>query len=178
MEQADRVRSATDRRDQQVGQAVDAAQHLSAGFLADHALEVADQLRIGVRASGGADDVEGVVDVRDPVAQALVHRILQRHRARGDGTDLGAKQLHAEHVGLLPLDIARAHIDHAGQAETRADGRGSDAMLAGTGLRDDPRLAHAHREQDLPYAIIDLVRAGMVQFVALEPDLRTLALGS
>ena len=45
-------------------------------------------------------------------------------------------------------------------------------MLARAGFRDDARLAHADRQQDLPDAIVDLVRAGVVQFVALEPDLR------
>ena len=73
---------------------------------ADHALEIADQLGIGVRAGGGADDVEGVVDVRDPVAQRLVHRVLERAARRwSTGAHFGAEQLHAEHIGLLPLDI-------------------------------------------------------------------------
>ena len=128
-----------------------------------------------MRAGGGADDVEGVVDVRDPVAQRLVHRVLERLRAALDRAHLGAEQLHAEHVGRLPLDIARAHEDHAGQAEARGDGGGGDAVLAGAGLGDDPRLAHADGEQDLADAIVDLVRAGMVEFVALEIDFRAVA---
>jgi len=45
-------------------------------------------------------------------------------------------------------------------------------MLAGTVFRDDPGLAHALGEQDLADAIVDLVRTGMVQFFALEIDLR------
>ena len=44
-------------------------------------------------------------------------------------------------------------------------------MLAGAGLRDDARLAHAAGEQDLAEAIVDLVRAGVVELVALEVDL-------
>ncbi len=130
-----------------------------------------------MRTGGGADDVEGVVDVRDPVAQTFVHRVLERRRARGDGDDLCTQQLHAEHIGLLPRDVGRAHIDHAGQAEARADRRGGDTVLSRAGFRDDPRLAHAHREQDLADTVVDLVRAGMVELVALEPDLRALALG-
>ena len=51
-------------------------------------------------------------------------------------------------------------------------------MLAGAGFGDDPGLAHAQREQDLADAIVDLVGAGMVELVALEPDLRALACGS
>ena len=36
-------------------------------------------------------------------------------------------------------------------------------------------LAHADGEQDLADAIVDLVRAGVVQLITLEPDLRTFA---
>ena len=87
------------------------------------------------------------------------------------GTHLGAEQLHAEDVGLLPLDVGRAHIDDAGQVEERADRRGGDAVLAGAGLGDDAALAHAPREQDLADAVVDLVRAGVVQLVALQVEL-------
>ena len=45
-------------------------------------------------------------------------------------------------------------------------------MLSSAGLSDDPGLAHAPGEQDLAQHIIDLVRTGMVQLVALEIDLR------
>src|SRR3546814_14036538 len=72
MEQANRVRAAADGGDQHVGKAPLGFQYLFARFVADHRLEIADELGIGVRASDGADDVESVVDVRDPVAQRLV----------------------------------------------------------------------------------------------------------
>ena len=42
----------------------------------------------------------------------------------------------------------------------------------GAGLGDDALLAHAAREQDLPHHVVDLVRAGMVELVALEVDFR------
>ena len=45
-------------------------------------------------------------------------------------------------------------------------------MLPGAGLRDDARLAHPPREQNLPQAVIDLVRAGVEQILALEINLR------
>jgi hypothetical protein len=44
-------------------------------------------------------------------------------------------------------------------------------MLAGAGLGDDARLAHALGQQDLADAIVDLVRAGVIELVALEVDL-------
>ena len=45
-------------------------------------------------------------------------------------------------------------------------------MLAGAGLGDDALLAHAAGQQDLAHAVVRLVRAGVVQFVALEVDFR------
>ena len=139
--------------------------------VADDALEIAHHRRIGVRAGDGADAVEGVVDVGDPVAQRLVHRVLQGLRAGLHGHDLGAEHLHAEDVRLLPLDVDRAHVDDAFEAEARAERRGGDAVLAGAGLGDDPLLAHAPGEQDLAEHVVDLVRAGVVQLLALEVDL-------
>ena len=125
-----------------------------------------------MRAGGGADAIERVGDIGHPVAQRLVHRVLQRARAGLDRAHLGAQQLHAEDVRLLPLDVDRAHVDDAVEAEAGADGRGGDAVLARAGLGDDALLAHAAGEQDLAEHVVDLVRAGVVELVALEIDLR------
>ncbi len=122
---------------------------LDLDLLADYRLEVAHHLRIGVRAGGGADEVIGRVDIGDPVAQRLVHGVLERARAGGDRADLGAEHLHAQHVRPLPLHVGGAHEDGAGKAEAGADGGGRDAMLAGAGLGDDAGLAHALGQQDL-----------------------------
>ena len=72
------------------------------------------------------------------------------------GTHLGAEQVHAEDVGLLPLDVDLAHVDDAGQAEARAHRGGGDAVLAGAGLGDDARLAHAAGQQDLAEQLLIL----------------------
>ncbi len=45
-------------------------------------------------------------------------------------------------------------------------------MLAGTGLSDDALLAHACGQQCLADGVVDLVRTGVVQVLALEQDLR------
>ena len=45
-------------------------------------------------------------------------------------------------------------------------------MLARAGLGDDARLAHAPGEQDLADAVVDLVRAGVEQVLALEINFR------
>ena len=171
MEQAHGVGAAADAGDRGVGQAALGFLHLHLGFLADHRLEVAHHHRIRMRAGDGADEVVGVGDVGDPVAHRLVHRVLQRAGAGGHRLHLGAEQLHAEDVGRLALDVGRAHVDGAGQAEQRAHRGGGDAMLAGAGLGDDAGLAHAPGQQDLAHAVVGLVAAGVVQLVALEIDL-------
>ena len=45
-------------------------------------------------------------------------------------------------------------------------------MLAGAGLGNDARLAHAAGQHGLADGVVDLVRAGVVQVLALEVDLR------
>ena len=172
VEQADGVGAAADAGDQRIRQAAFVVEHLRAGLAADHRLEVADHGRVGVRAGGGADQVEGVVDVGHPVAQRLVHGVLEGAGAGGDRDDLGAEQLHAEDVGLLAVDVGGAHVHHALHAEARGHGGAGHAVHAGAGLGDDALLAHAPGQQDLADAVVDLVRAGVVQLLALQIDLR------
>jgi hypothetical protein len=162
---------AADGRDQRIRQAAFARHHLLARLVADHRLEIAHHLRIGMRPRHGADAIERVLDMGHPVAQRLVERILQRARPRLDGHHFGAQQLHAEDVGLLALDVDLAHEHDAFQPEAGTRRGGGDAVLAGAGLGDDPVLAHAAREQDLAHDVVDLVGARMVELVALEIDL-------
>ena len=72
--------------------------------------------------------------------------------------------------GQLAADVLGAHVDDALEVQQRAGGRAGDAVLAGAGLGDDPRLAHALGEQRLPERVVDLVRAGVVEVLALEVD--------
>ena len=172
MEQPDRVRAAADRRHQHVRQAPLKLQDLRPRLAPDHALEIAHQHRIGMRPRRRADDVERVRHIRHPVAQRLVHRVLERARARRHRHDLRAQQAHAEHVWLLPLHIRLAHEHNARQSKPRTDRRRRNTVLPRPRLRDDPRLAHAPGQQHLPDAVVDLVRARVVQLVALEIDFR------
>jgi hypothetical protein len=178
MEQADGVRSAADGRDDRVRQLLAPRQHRDPRLAPDHRLEVAHHGRIGMRPRRRADQIIGVLDIGDPVAHRLVHGVLERRAARGHRHHLRPQQLHAEDVGRLPLDVGRAHVDDAFQAEAGADRRRRHAVLAGPGLGDDPRLAHPHGQQDLAHAVVDLVRARVIQLVALEPDVgRPVVLG-
>ena len=176
VEQAHGVGATADTGDQAVGQTAFAFQHLLVRLAADDRLKVAYQRRVGVRTGHGADHVEGVVDVGHPVAQRLVHCVLEGAGAGGHGDDLGAQQPHAGDVVALTVNVGRAHVDHALQAEARTHGGGCHAVHAGAGLGDDPRLAHAAGQQGLADAVVDLVRAGVIQLLALEEDLRATVL--
>ena len=117
-----------------------------------------------------ADHVEGVADRRRPVAQRLVHRVLQGACPGLDDRDGGAEELHAEDVEALPAHVLRAHEDLATHAEQRGDGGGRDAVLARARLRDQPALLETARDQRLADRVVDLVRAGVEQVLALQVD--------
>ncbi len=86
----------------------------------------------------------------------------------GDRDHLGAQQPHPGHVQRLPAGVLLAHVDDALQAEQGGGRRGGHAVLAGAGLGDDPGLAHPPGQQGLAEDIVDLVRAGVGQVLALE----------
>ena len=73
-------------------------------------------------------------------------------------------------------DVDGAHVHLALEAHQRRRGGRGDAVLAGAGLGDEPRLAHPLGEQRLAEHVVDLVRAGVVEVLALEqqaqPELR------
>ena len=89
-----------------------------------------------------------------------------------DRDDLGAEQPHPGDVERLPAGVLLAHVDDALEAEQRRGGGGGDAVLAGAGLGDDPGLAHPLGQQRLAEHVVDLVRAGVVEVLALEQDPR------
>jgi hypothetical protein len=105
----------------------------------------------------------------------LVGGVLLGAPAGAGRAHLGAEEPHALHVGPLPRHVRLAHVDHALQTEPRAHRGGGHAVLAGAGLGDDASLAHAHRQQHLAEAVVQLVGAGVQQVLALQPDLRVAA---
>ena len=110
------------------------------------------------------------LDVRDPVADRLARRLLQRLRAEVDAAHLGAEQPHPLDVGPLAAHVLLAHVDDALEAEARADRRGGDAVLPGARLGDDAPLAEPLREHRLAERVVELVRAGVEEVLALEVD--------
>src|SRR4051794_20019363 len=51
----------------------------------------------------------------------------------------------------------------------------ADAMLPSAGFGDHSALAHAKRKERLAERVVDLMGAGVVQVLALQPDLSTTA---
>ena len=169
-EDADRVRAAADARDDDLGQPPLGLEHLRARLAPDHRLQLAHDLGVRRRAHARADQVVGRLDVRDPVADRLARRLLQRARTELDRDHLGAEQPHPLDVGTLAVHVLGAHVDDALEPEPRAHGRGRDAVLAGARLRDDPVLAEPPGEHRLPQRVVELVRAGVEQVLALQVE--------
>ena len=86
---------------------------------------------------------------------------------------LGPEQPHPEDVERLAFDVDVAHVDVALQAEQCRGGGGGDAVLTGTGLGDEPVLAHPLGQQGLPEHVVDLVRSGVVEVLAFEEEAHT-----
>src|SRR5207237_542342 len=81
MKQSDRIRSATNTRDQNIRQATFLYQDLSACFAPDHALKVAHHQRIRMWTKRTAEQVISVAHIRDPITQRFVDCIFERARA-------------------------------------------------------------------------------------------------
>ncbi len=151
-------------------QAAFRAEMLLARLAADHGLQFCDELRIRRGTDAGTDQIVRRLDVRDPVADRFARRLLQRLRAEVDSHDLGAEQVHPLDVGALAAHVLLTHVHDALEPEARADGRGGDAVLAGARLGDDPVLAQPSREHRLAERVVQLVRAGVEEILALQVD--------
>ena len=73
-------------------------------------------------------------------------------------------------LGALAARVLRAHVDHALEVEQSAHGGSRHTVLAGAGLGDDAALAHALGQQGLAQSVVELVRPGVVEVLALEID--------
>ena len=94
--------------DRGIGETLD----LLFNFLPDDGLEIADNHRIGMGADDRADDVVGISDVGDPVADRLAGGVLQGAGAARDGNDFGAEQPHAKNIQRLAFHVFFSH-EHA-----------------------------------------------------------------
>ena len=163
---------AADAGDGVVGQSADSGQKLLARLATDDSLEVAHHHGVRVWADDASYSVVGRLDVGDPIADRLVDGVLESPAPAGDRPDLCAEQPHPEHVERLASDVLLAHVDDALLSEHGADGGSGDAVLSGAGLGDDAALAHPLGEQALSERVVDLVRAGVGEVLALDVDAR------
>ena len=110
--------------------------------------------------------------VRDPIADCLGRRILQRSRARSHRDYFRAHQPHAEDIQRLPAHVFLTHVHHALHPEPRTNRGRRNAVLSCARLGDDATLAHASRQQRLPNGVVDLVGTRVVQILAFEEHRR------
>src|SRR5262249_10932427 len=157
-------------RNQRIGQTAFSRVYLITRFTANNRLKITHHGRVRMRSSDGADAVERVADIGYPIAESLVHGILERMRAGNDRPHFRSKYFHAQHIRFLPLDIERTHIDDAWQPKFGTQSGGSNAMHAGTGFGNDALLAHAQSQHDLAKHVVHFVRAGMIEYFPLEID--------
>src|SRR5918994_6347811 len=169
-EETDCVRASSDACDDSVRQAALGVEDLGPSFAADDGLQPAHDFGIGMGAGARADEVVGRLDVRDPIADRLRQRLLESPRPEFNRADFRPQELHPLHVRLLAAHVFRAHVHEAVETEARADGRRRDTVLPCSGLGHDARLAETPREERLAERVVDLVRAGVAEILALEVD--------
>ncbi len=125
----------------------------------------------------------GGLDGGHPVPHRLVDRVLEGAAAALNRLDLAAKQLHPKDVQRLALHVDRAHVHLALHPQQGGDGGGGHPVLAGTGLGHQALLAHPLGQQALAEDVVYLVRAGVVEVLALhhqaqpQPATEVVALG-
>ncbi len=116
VEYPDRVRAAADAGDDRVGKPFFSGDDLGARLLADDRLEVAHHGRVGMWAQRRAQQIVGITDVGNPVADRLVDGIFQGLAPGFDRSDLSSQELHPRDVRCLAIHVDRAHVNQAIQA--------------------------------------------------------------
>lgn len=125
-----------------------------------------------MRAHDGAQHVVRVVDALRPLAERGRHGVLERGRALVHRVHARAQEAHAVHVERLALGVLAAHEHLALHAHERRRRGGGHSVLASARLGDEAGLPHPLCQQRLAQHVVDLVRARMVQVLALQVYLR------
>src|SRR5207245_4511239 len=111
-----------DAGDDGVGKPAFRTDDLLGDLFADDLLQLAHHHGVRVRSRRAADAVIGGAHVRDPIADRLVHGILERARTGVYAAHLRTEQLHADDVRALPADVLGAHLYDALEAEQVSNG--------------------------------------------------------
>ena len=119
----------------------------------------------------GPDTVNGVLVAVQVGIKGGIHGFLQALESVGDGNDLGSQNFHACDVGRLLGNVDRSHVNLAFQAEEGGRRRQRHAVLARARFRNDAFFAHIFGEKAFPHAMVELVRARVVQVFPLQVNL-------
>jgi hypothetical protein len=117
-------------------------QYLFFGFCTYDSMEITNHSWIGVRAQSRAQNVMSGPNVCDPITHGFVNSFLESAVPRFHASHLGSTQTHPKYVQSLPPHVLRSHVDYTFESKTGTDRSSSDAVLAGSRLRDDTALAH------------------------------------
>ncbi|MPM86936.1 hypothetical protein SDC9_134029 [bioreactor metagenome] len=173
VEQAHGIRPSPYTGDQVVRQTPCLQEYLTADFLTDDFLEIAHHGGKRMRSHDRSQHIVGVLHLPCPFAHGFVHGILERPGTRHHRMNRCTKKTHPVDIQSLPLTIDTPHEHFALQAQQGGNGGGSHTMLSGSCFSNDAFLAHIFRQQALSEHIVDLMRACMVQILALEVDVGT-----
>ena len=120
-----------------------------------------------MRAGDRANNVKGIVDIRDPVAHGFIHGVFQRTRTRSHRDNLRSQELHSIHIQRLSANVFLAHENVALESKPCRNRCTGDTMLARTCLCNHPLLAHVFGQKCLPDSVVHFVGTGMIQIFAL-----------
>ena len=170
MKEPNGVGAAADTGHQGVRQLAVLSQTLRPRFTANDALKVAHEHGVRMRAGDRANNVKGIVDIRDPVAHGFIHGVFQRTRTRSHRDNLRSQELHSIDIQRLSANVFLTHKNVTLETQPGCNRRAGDTMLTRTRLGNHPLLAHIFGEECLPDRVIHLVGTGVIQIFALEQD--------
>jgi len=170
VEQPDGVAASIDAGHAKIRQASLLVEDLTFRLPADHPLEIPHDRGVGMGSHGGAEDVVGALQIRDPITEGLVDGVFEGAASAFNGNHFGAQQAHAEHVEGLPFHVLLPHVHGALHTEQSGHRGGGYAVLTGTGFGDDPCFPHAPGQEDLADRVVDLMGSGVIQILPLQID--------
>ena len=115
----------------------------------------------------------GVVNTGSPLAHSLGNRVLQCSSTARYGYYGRSEKAHTVDVQRLTLGVLLAHEHDALHAEQSRRSSSCNSVLTCACLRNEAGLAHFLREQSLSEDVVYLVRARVIEVLALEVYLRS-----
>ena len=170
-EHPDRVASPAHAGSHHIGINTGHLQKLLPRLAADNGLKIPHHHREGMRPERRADAVNRVLIFPGIGGEGGIHRLLQGFQPMRDRHHLRAENLHPGHVGGLLGNIHLAHMNLAFQPEVGGRRGQRHAVLSRAGFGDQLLLSHVFGEKPFPHAVVELVRAGMVEVLPFEINL-------